>query len=78
MTLPILVILLVIFGLSSAIWLTSFGDPATMHGNNQFSVVLIHDPKKKEKRNPVQTATLKITQGMYLHFIPSKHNACLY
>ena len=38
-------------------------DTSTMHGNNQFSVMLICDPKKKETRNPVQTATLVITKG---------------
>lgn len=38
-------------------------DVTTMHGNNQFSVMLLHDPKKKETRNPVQTAEIRVSQG---------------
>jgi hypothetical protein len=38
-------------------------DTSTMHGNNQFSTVLMHDPKKKESRNPVQTVSIKISNG---------------
>lgn len=38
-------------------------DTTTMHGNNQFSVVLIHDPKKKETRNPVQGKVIRVSKG---------------
>jgi hypothetical protein len=38
-------------------------DTSTMHGNNQFSVMLMHDPKKKETRNPVQTMAMKISNA---------------
>jgi hypothetical protein len=38
-------------------------DVSTMHGNNQFSVLLLHDPKKLETRNPVQTAEIVISHG---------------
>lgn len=38
-------------------------DTTTMHGNNQFSVMLLHHVKKGETKNPVQTAEIRISRG---------------